>query len=590
MNVTRNTARPATTAWGVENHWGVNAKAAGHAGESWLKPARRWAGLAVVLCVAAKAWIAFTRYLNQDEFESLHQGWLIYSGATPYRDFNSNHPPLAFEFLGWLNYWTSDALTLITLSRSVTLVLSLVSLYLVYQISRSIYGPLAGYLSVLVLALNATFWEWSLEVRTDSFMVPLWLLAVTLLFSSRPQSTNWRLVLIGVFSGAAFWVNQKAVCHALPIGIFMLAGGPRGTWRLKHVGLAVAASLIPTAYVIVNSWLNGSWSELWAHNFSGAWELVHDSPYQDDRVVTIRMNAERDPGFWVLATLAMLGAWRQGWERKHVFVIGTCVWMAVTLFLTPGPFPYYMISILPMFAVAIGGWGAWVLQRVDGATMSQRWKSWAAASLVLLFVIPPALRLAHLGRPTMSPQRTIVDVGSQLLKPGETVFDGAGILMNRPDAYPFHWVLWISEREKLAAGELPPLLQTLKSNSCRLVIDNFRTTSLPAQERRALEQQFVRAWGPIRVPGYDSHEKIGSDSVSFQLWYPGAYRANRDDLIVNGKPFRQGTQLAAGTHTMAVAGDPGRVVLTENSRLSDVDLPEDQPRFREVWGEYGFRY
>ena len=132
--------------------------------------------IAVVGCILIKVWLSYTRYFNQDEFESIHQGWLIHSGAVPYRDFNSNHPPLAFELLGLLNQLTTDPIRLLILARTFTLGLSLLTLALIFQIGSSIYGHFAGYLGVIAYALNSSFWEWSIEVHTDLFMIPLWLI------------------------------------------------------------------------------------------------------------------------------------------------------------------------------------------------------------------------------------------------------------------------------------------------------------------------------------------------------------------------------------------------------------------------------
>ena len=46
---------------------------------------------------------------------------------------------------------------------------------------------LAARWTVIVYAVNATFWEWSTEIRTDFLLVPLWLIGVSLLFSPRPH-------------------------------------------------------------------------------------------------------------------------------------------------------------------------------------------------------------------------------------------------------------------------------------------------------------------------------------------------------------------------------------------------------------------
>ena len=102
------------------------------------------------------------------------------------------------------------------------------------------------------------------------------------------------------------------------------------------------------------------------------------------------------------------------------------------------------------------------------------------------------------------------------------MFDGAGTLVTRPDAYPFHWVLWQPELAAYRAGKLPPLIPTLRENKCRLLIDTYRVRALTAEDRRQLQTHFVQLWGPLSVPGYDSIDEIGAVPHEFELWYDGA--------------------------------------------------------------------
>src|SRR5690606_3033688 len=138
---------------------------AGNDGKPDLSQRLLWPAL--LLFGAMKVWLTWTRYLNQDEFETLHQGWLIFQGAVPYRDFSSNHPPLAYIVLGWLNVLTDDPIALIRWGRALTLAAAALVLYFVYRIARDVFSPAAGRWAAIVYAVNATFWEWSTEIRTD---------------------------------------------------------------------------------------------------------------------------------------------------------------------------------------------------------------------------------------------------------------------------------------------------------------------------------------------------------------------------------------------------------------------------------------
>ena len=150
-----------------------------------------WA--AVGLWIIAKGWLSWVRNFDIDEFESLHQGWLMFSGAVQYQDFNSNHPPLVFELLGLLNYLSSDPIVLLRAGRLLSFVLTSISLLLLYRIARLIYNTSAARWTVAVFAFNATLLEASTDVRTNMLMVPLWLAAIWILVGGgglRPPIVN----------------------------------------------------------------------------------------------------------------------------------------------------------------------------------------------------------------------------------------------------------------------------------------------------------------------------------------------------------------------------------------------------------------
>ena len=553
--------------------------------------ARKLFWISLVTFFIVKSWLSWGRYLNQDEFESLHQGWLLYSGATQYKDFNSNHPPVAFALLGTLNYFTEDTVTLILLARLLTFVSAGGTLWLLFHIGRSVYNSNAAYWTVILLAFNATFLEWSTEVRTDFVMIPLWLAAVGIAVQRQPRSVVRQMISIGLLMGTAFWVNQKVVFHALPLGIFILLGGPDRRWRFRDVGVAVLASLLPAVIMFGHAWLEGALLDLIRHNFGGAWGLVQEAPYAAVRWRTAANVVIRDPGFVRLVAASLFAAFGVGENRRsHLFLVGTALWMAFSFFLTPGPFPYYMLHVFPLFAVITGGW----IDRIQtdpsrGAQGTPRWGGNRLVVYVALLAVFPVIRMAKFVYPTITNQFRVIMVASQLTTPETRVFDGAGALIRRPDAYPFHWVLWASEINKLHAGQLPPLIPTLRENECRLVIETYRVHSLPLSDRQVLNQQFVRLWGPLRVPGYDSLTPINSDKQTFELWYNGVYKSNKPELIIDGLPMEKPRFLEAGWHSMQLPGTSGRVQLMEVGVSQGIELPEEIDPLTFL-GMYGYGY
>ena len=544
-----------------------------------------WPAVAFFLLV--KLWLSFTRYLNQDEFESLHQGWLMFSGAIQFRDFNSNHPPVSFAVLSFLNYLTSDSVTLIRLGRLLTFISSIACLGLLYSIGRSVYGRCAARWTVIVYATSATFLEWSVEIRSDFVMVPLWLAAVATMLRVAEKPRLIQAGLVGFLMGVAFWANQKVVFHAIPLLCLMLAGGIQGGWRFRHTLCAAGASLIPTVAFCLQAVTTGSLADLIQHNFLGAWGLVESGDYDNWRSITLRRGFACDMGFVVLGVAASVWAIGSERSRSSRFIGFSASWMLVSLFLTPGPFHYYLLSVFPMYAVAIGGF----LQSAQ-----DRWASDAqheqqpvlVVTAVICFMIFPLARLSRFVVPTMSYQNSVLRLASQITGPESRVFDGAGTLVNRSDAYPFHWVLWKGEIQRYRAGLLPSILPALRQNQCALVLDTYRLAGLPEQEQAVIRTHFVPWWGPIRVPGFEA--AIGDEAVEFELWQDGEYVANRQDLLVDGKPMTSPRFLEAGKHTIALPHGSGKISLRMVTAADEMRPPSDEIDPATFLGKYGYHY
>jgi 4-amino-4-deoxy-L-arabinose transferase-like glycosyltransferase len=553
---------------------------------------RRLLWPAVLICCLVKVWLTWGRYLNQDEFETLHQAWLTFDGTVPYRDFHSNHPPLGFFWLSGLNALTDDAVTLIRLARGLTLITAGLVLWLVYRIARDVFGAEAARWTVIVYAVNAMFWEWSTEIRTDFIAIPLWLAAVSFLFSPRPRSTVCRMVAIGLLMGAAFWVNQKVVFHAAPIAVLMLLRGPDRSWRLTHVLWAIAASLVPTTWVLASAWANGSLHELIDQNFFGgnAWGIVKTDHYGKWRSWTLHCAVRDDAGFVLLSLAACVWASGSGRSRSQFFICASAMWMLLTLFFTPGPFSYYLLGVYPLFAIAIGGLLASLSAKVRTQSAKRRWYRPLVALAIVFYALFPLWRMTRFIWPTNRYQLAVLRVATQLAPPGTRVFDGAGTMVTRPDAFPFHWVLWHSELRAYREGKLPPLLPALRENDCRLLIDTYRVRGLTADDKRDLQTHFVRLWGPLCVPGFDSLEPIGQEPQEFELWYEGLYRADRSDAVVDGELMNGPRRLAAGPHTLSLRSGSARVRLYKLDGVDVESLPADRNDPIEFLDYYGYGY
>lgn len=530
---------------------------------------------AIGLWLLVNAWLITSRIYSPDEFEALHQGWLLFVGDVQFRDFNSNHPPLYFELLRLLNVVSTDPLTLILLGRLLSFVLSGCALALVYVIAQRSYGKAAARYSVALYCTSATFWVWSLEARTDVLMVPLWLAAMALLVGAGKATRTWRLVGIGLCLGTAFCVNQKAVLHAVPLCIYLAVGGPRLAWRWTGLFLAGAAGMVPGLVVAARAAHLGSLAGLWKDLFLGSGELASLDPYRLYRAITAFQFLNWDLGLAAIGMFGLVRALKRlpGATRNQVFVTGTTAWMIFTFFLTPGPFGYYLLSILPLLVIPAGDW----LNDVQSKLVPSRSMRAVATGFIAIYMAFPMLWLSRQLVPTNSYQRRVIRLASSIVGPDEAVFDLSGFLVSRRDAYPFHTRL--SDEERAARGEpLSPAVAELRRARCRFMIRGGRVLNWPNEaDREVLERSFVRLWGPLYAVGWDSMEDVGAEGSEMELWYDGTYETNTNGLMIDGRPVSGAFQLAAGRHRVNVTGRPQRVWLRDASYRSKVDLPPGEP-------------
>ena len=177
------------------------------------------------------------------------------------------------------------------------------------------------------------------------------------------------------------------------------------------------------------------------------------------------------------------------------------------------------------------------------------------------------VRLVRFVKPTNEFQLQVIRLGTDLTTPETAVFDGVGTLIQRPDAYGFHWVLWSPEVARYWRGELPPAAATVRAGGGRLVLLTYRVLALPDLDLRALLRQFPRLWGPICVPGFDSGPPgpESPTSMSFELWYEGDYEVFPPGDLDRRSPDRRGG--APPRRKARRAPDDGRAQARRPGRL-----------------------
>jgi hypothetical protein len=281
----------------------------------------------------------------------------------------------------------------------------------------------------------------------------------------------------------------------------------------------------------------------------------------------------RNPGIWFLGlagalVLAYEGRGSSADEPRRPALAAAGAW-TLTLFALllqhTAKFPYVFLNIAPGLAVC----GAVLLVRfgrgafAGTALLDWRQIAWLAGTGATLVAFPVYHHVRAFNSDLIWGQKMVMDRADALTEPTDAVFDGIGIATTRAQATP--WSLtgrWVQERR---AGREYPVLDWLRRTQPKIMIRNYRLDALPPAERRFLDRHFVQDWANVYVVGAALEAFGGEDPPrAIDLLAEADYALIAADLgrvSIDGRPARPVERLAAGAHTLSVAGEPQRVVL-----------------------------
>lgn len=521
------------------------------------------AAFAVVLLAAGLLAfaLAWERAYQVDEVESIHAAYAIASGKLIYRDFWQGHHPLFYLLLAPILPLDEPVLAF-RLARLAAFALFLASVALTGWLARRL-GASSG-LAMLLLLLHSTFVERGLEVRPDTLMTPLVLLAL-LVGTFETASTRRRFLLQGLLLGLAFTATQKAAIASVAFGVVWLVGAIRER-RPGLVLLPCLVWLLPWLAMLAGLAWQGGLGEYARFNLfhpgesvqgQGAATAVRFSALgpllvEGSRNAAFSLAAIAAAGIVLFRTLRKLRRRPDPTRREHpspaptVLLAG--VWLA-GLFVMPFPYPYSHAGGLPAVAVTIAVATAAILR----ARVSPRRRSLALAVVSGLFVLAALAtsipRITGERAKDNARQLHVLERVQALTEPASPVFDLAGLYF-RPDAYPVY-LMTSAHFARYRRGEYPPIAAWLREHGVDLFVVNYRVRWLEGEDRAFLQTHFVRVEPNLFLSGRDLDGLRPGESRRFEVTRAGDYRFDGEgELLVEGKPFRAG-RLERGIYTLS---------------------------------------
>lgn len=169
-----------------------------------------YACVAVFVCIAG---LQITRScaFYFDTVEHIHAAWLVSEGKIPFVDFFEHHNPLLWYVLAPLTKLFERNVVIIPIVRTIAVLSYFACIWMVYQISRRIYGKKAAQYSVLLLFCVYGIWRDIANMRPDIFMYLFFLSGLYWFLKYMSDKKLRQLIVSYLCISISFLFLQKAV-------------------------------------------------------------------------------------------------------------------------------------------------------------------------------------------------------------------------------------------------------------------------------------------------------------------------------------------------------------------------------------------
>jgi len=496
-----------------------------------ISRSERLLAMAIAAVTLVMRAIAFFHYrFDSDEPQHLHVVWGWTAGLLQYRDVFDNHAPLFHMAMAPLLRALGERPDILFYMRAPMLVLWVIVSVATFAIARRLYDVRIAMWSVLLLNVLPPFFLKSIEFRTDNLWNAFWMLAVAVLVLSRRSA--FAFFLAGLLLGGAFSVSLKTT-----LLLITLAGAAIVTYVMRRREERVHILPFAAGIVIVPSII------AWYFVSRGAWSNFIDCAFRFNELVTVT----RAPLMvWtprLLYVPLMIVVLRIAWRHRNgttnarfFFAMATAIFFSTLcgfwILISPRDFLPFL-PFASIFAVA-------------AFARHQHFERNVAALMFvcLIGVGYYAEWLRNRTREFITMERQVLN----LTRPGEPVMDYKGETIYR--RRPYYFILEFITRNAIVAGLVPDTIpDDLVRARCHVA--QADGPQWPDRARGFMDANFLNL-GRLRASG----QWIAADG-SFRIAIPGKYviiGANGSPRgLLDGTPYREARELAAGEHTFKFA-------------------------------------
>jgi hypothetical protein len=164
-----------------------------------------------------------TRKLDNDEYEHMHNAWLMLEGTIPFFSTKMMHMPLLEWIAALVIKMTGEKVIVVNMLRHMIFVTSLISLYLIYLITVNLfYRKTIAYIALILLLTNFVWLKKSFEIRPDNIMLVFFLFSFLCLIKYNQTSKIRYLFFFGLSALLSTLGKQNAAIFYFALALAFL--------------------------------------------------------------------------------------------------------------------------------------------------------------------------------------------------------------------------------------------------------------------------------------------------------------------------------------------------------------------------------